>query len=55
MTRDDIAHEIALDLLGADALDRRNFNYDNNAIIDYVQRTILEHLKDYTLLFGEVF
>lgn len=55
MTREDIACEIALDLLGADVLDRHNFGYDDNAAIDYVQKTILEHLKDYTLLFGEVF
>lgn len=55
MTREDIAHEISLDLLGADALDRHNFGYDDDATIDYVQKTILEHLRDYTLLSGEIF
>ena len=55
MTREDIAHEIALDLLGADALDIHNFGYDDDAVIEYVQKVILERLRDYTLLSGEVF
>ena len=40
MTREDIAHEIALDLLGTDTLDRRNFNYDNDAVVAYIQKVI---------------
>lgn len=48
MSRKDIAHEIALDLLGADALDRHDYGYDDNALIAHVQKIILEHLEDYT-------
>ena len=32
MSRADIAHEIAFDLLEADALDRHNYGYDDNAL-----------------------
>ncbi|MDE7202264.1 MAG: hypothetical protein K2O91_10280 [Lachnospiraceae bacterium] len=55
MTREDIAHEIALDLLGTDALDRRNFNYDDNKIIEHVQKIVMEHLQNYSLLSGAIF
>lgn len=50
MSREDIAHEIALDLFGADALDRHNYGYDDNALITHVQKIILEHLEDYILI-----
>lgn len=55
MSREDIAHKIALDLLGADALDRHNYSYDDNALIAHVQKIILEHLEDYSLLSGTIF
>lgn len=55
MSRADIALEIALDLLGADALDRYNYGYDDNTLIAHVQKIILEHLKDYSLLSGTIF
>lgn len=55
MNRADIAHEITLDLLGADALDRHNYGYDDNALIAHVQKIILEHLEDYILISGTIF
>lgn len=54
MNKSDIAHEIALDLLGGDTLDRRNYGYDDNALIAHVQKIILEHLEDYILISGTV-
>jgi len=51
MNREDTAHEIALDLLGADALDIHNYGYDDNALIAHVQKIILEHLEDYLLMY----
>ncbi len=53
--RDNIAMAIAKDLLDNDILDINNFSYDTNAILEYVQKTILEHLKDYALLSSTVF
>lgn len=54
MNREDIAHEIALDLLGADALDRHDYGYDDNALITHVQKIISEHLEDYLLISGTI-
>ncbi|MEZ3464228.1 MAG: hypothetical protein K1W23_19170 [Lachnospiraceae bacterium] len=54
MSRADIAHEIAFDLLEADALDRHNYGYDDNALIAHVQNIILEHLENYLLISGTI-
>ena len=54
MTKKDIAHEISLDLLGADVLDRHNFDYDDDAVIDYVQQIIFDHLRDYVIVSGTI-
>ena len=54
MNRTDIAKAIAEDLLNNDVLDENNFSYDTDALLDYVQKTVLEHLKDYVIIFGSV-
>lgn len=46
MVRDNIAMEIAIELLDNDILDEINFSYDTAAILEYVRNIILEHLKD---------
>lgn len=55
MNRKDIAKEITKALLDNDVLDENNFSYDTDALLDYVQKVILEHIKDYSLLSGTVF
>ena len=55
LVRDNIAMEIAIELLDNDILDEINFSYDTAAILEYVQNIILEHLKDYSLLSGTIF
>lgn len=55
MSKADIAHEISLDLLGTDALDKRNYGDDDNTLIIHVQKIILEHLEDYILISGTIF
>jgi len=55
MNRTDIAKAIAEDLLNNDVLDENNFSYDTDALLDYVQNIVLEHIKEYSLLFGTVF
>ncbi len=55
LVRDNIAMEIAKELLDNDILDEDNFSYDTAAILEYVQNIILEHLKDYSLLSGTIF
>ena len=55
MNRNDIAKAIAEDLLNNDVLDENNFSYDTEAVLDYVQKIILEHIKNYSLLSGTVF
>lgn len=55
MNRTDIAKAIAEDLLNNDVLDENNFSYDMDVLLDYVQKIILEHIKDYSLLSGTVF
>ena len=55
MNRTDIAKAIAEDLLNNDVLDENNFSYDTDALLDYVQNIVLEHIKEYSLLSGRVF
>jgi len=55
LIRDNLAMEIARELLDNDILDENNFSYDTAAILEYVQNIILEHLKDYSLLSGTIF
>lgn len=55
MSRTDVAKAIAEDLLDNGALDENNFNYDTDTLLNYVQKIILEHIKDYSLLSGTVF
>lgn len=55
LIRDNIAMEIARELLDNELLDINNFSYDTAAILKYVQNIILEHLKDYSLLSGTIF
>jgi len=46
--RQDIARNIAKELLENDVLDLQNFSYDTEAVLKHVQDTILDHLKDYS-------
>ena len=55
LVRDNIAMEIAWELLDNNILDEDNFSYDTAAILEYVRNIILEHLKDYSLLSGTIF
>jgi len=50
--RTDIALAIAEDLLEQDALDLNNFADDTDTILNFVQKTILNHLKDYLIVSG---
>lgn len=54
MSRKDIARRIAEDLLNNDVLDEQNFNYDTDAILEYVQGVVLAHLRDFTLVSGVI-
>lgn len=54
MNRQDIAKRIAEDLLNNNVLDENNFNYDTDAILQYVQDTVLNHLKDFALVQGNI-
>lgn len=54
MKREDIAKHIAEDLLNDNVLDEQNFNYDTDAILQYVQDTVLSHLRDFTLVQGNL-
>lgn len=54
MDRTEIARGIAEDLLEHEVLDENNFSDDTEAIIEYVQKTILEHLKEYVIILGSV-
>ena len=51
MNRTDIAKAISEDLLGNGALDEHNFG-NTDALLKCVQDIILEHMKDYIILFG---
>lgn len=53
--RNNIANAIARDLLDNNILDENNFSHDTNTLLDCVEKIILEHLKDYSLLSGTVF
>ncbi len=55
LIRDNLAMEIARELLDNDILDENNFSYDTAAILEYIRNIILEHLKDYSLLSGTIF
>lgn len=55
MKREDIAKRIAEELLNDNVLDEQNFNYDTDAIIEYVQGVVLSYIKDYSLLAGTIF
>ncbi len=50
--RTDIALAISEDLLKQDALDVNNFSCNTDALLDFVQEIILNHLKDYLIISG---
>lgn len=54
MKREDIAKCIAEELLNNNVLDEQNFNYDTDAILQHVQDTVLSHLRDFTLVQGNI-
>lgn len=54
MDRKGIAREIAQDLLDNNALDENNFNYDTDAILEYVQGVVLAHLRDFMIIHGSL-
>lgn len=54
-SRDNIADAIARELLDNGILDENNFSHDTGSLLSCVQKIILEHLKDYSLLSGKVF
>jgi hypothetical protein len=54
MKREDIAKRIAEELLNDNVLDEQNFNYDTDAILQHVQDTVLSHLRDFTLVQGNL-
>lgn len=54
MSRQDIAKRIAEELLNDNVLDEQNFNYDADAILQHVQDTVLSHLRDFTLVQGNL-
>lgn len=54
MERDNIAMSIAEELLDNDILDENNFSFDTDALLQCVSKIILEHLKDYLIISGNV-
>ncbi len=50
--RTDVAFSIAEDLLEQDALNLDNFADDADALLNFVQEIVLEHLKDYLIVSG---
>jgi hypothetical protein len=54
MDRISIARAIAGELLDNGALDENNFSHDAEAILNYVQKIILEYLKDYIIVSGTI-
>lgn len=55
MSRNDIARKIAEELLDNGVLDENNFNYNTDAILEFVQGVVLNHLRNYSLLAGAIF
>lgn len=53
-SRENIAMEIARDLLDNDILDENNFSFDADALLQCVSEIVLEHLKDYLIISGNV-
>ena len=54
MKREDIAKRIAEDLLNFDALDMNNFADNADNALRFVESIVLERLKDFTLVQGNV-
>lgn len=54
MNRQNIARNIAEELLNNDVLDEHNFNYDTDAILEYVQNVVIDRLKDFLIIQGEL-
>lgn len=54
MTSENIARNIAEDLLNNDVLDEHNFNYDTDTILDYVQNVVIDRLKDFLIIQGNL-
>lgn len=54
MSREDIAKRIAEDLLNFDTLDTNNFNGNTDAALKFVESIVLERLKDFTLVQGNI-
>ena len=54
MSRYDIARYIAEDLLNNNVLDEHNFNHDTDAILEYVQNVVIDRLKDFAIVQGNI-
>lgn len=54
MDRQEIARNIAKDLLDNDVLDINNFLDDTGALLKCVQEIILKHLRDFIILSGKI-
>lgn len=54
MSREDIAKRIAEDLLNFDALDMNNFADNTDNALRFVESIVLERLKDFTLVQGNL-
>ncbi len=54
MSRDDIARKIAEDLYNFDTLDMNNFADNTDTALRFVQDIVLERLRDFTLVQGNV-
>lgn len=52
--RNDIALEIANELLDNEILDENNFSHDTDMLLQCVSEIILAHLKDYVILSGDI-
>jgi len=52
--RNDIALEIANELLENEILDENNFSHDTGMLLQCVSGIILAHLKDYVILSGDI-
>ena len=52
--RNDIAMQIANELLDNEILDENNFSKDTDTLVQCVSGIILAHLKDYVILSGDI-
>ena len=52
--RNDIALEIANELLDNEKKKKNNFSHDTDMLLQCVSGIILAHLKDYTIVSGDI-